>query len=73
MYPNPIKKKLHFDFKGFSVEKMNVFSLVGSSIFETKISNQENSLDLSFLSPGIYFIKTTYKDGDTHVSRFIKE
>ena len=73
MYPNPVKKKLHFDFKGFPVEKMNVLSIVGASIFETKISNQENSLDLSFLSPGVYFIKTTYKDGDTKVSRFIKE
>ncbi|WP_420574536.1 T9SS type A sorting domain-containing protein [Kordia sp.] len=73
MYPNPVKKKLHFDAKGFSIEKMNVLSLVGSSIFETKISTQENSLDLSFLSPGIYFIKTTYKDGDTSISRFIKE
>jgi len=46
---------------------------MGSSIFETKISHQENSLDLSFFSPGIYFIKTTYTDGDTNVSRFIKE
>ncbi len=73
MYPNPVKKKLYFDFKGFAVEKMNVLSLVGSSIFETKISNQENSLDLSFLSPGVYFIKTTYRDGATSISRFIKE
>ncbi|MBC8756085.1 T9SS type A sorting domain-containing protein [Kordia sp. YSTF-M3] len=73
MYPNPVKKKLYFDFKGFSVEKIDVLSVVGSRIFETKISHQDNSLDLSFLSPGIYFIKTTYKDGDTNVSRFIKE
>lgn len=73
MYPNPVKKKLHFDFKGFSVEKMNVLSIVGTRIFETKISNQENSLDLSFLSPGVYFIKTTFRDGDTSISRFIKE
>lgn len=73
MYPNPVKKKLYFDFKGISVKKMNVFSVVGTSIFETKISNQENSLDLSFLSPGVYFIKTAYRNGDTSVSRFIKE
>jgi len=73
MYPNPVKKKLHFDFKGASVEKMNVLSVVGSSLFETKISHQENSLDLSFLSPGIYFMKTTYVDGEISVSRFIKE
>lgn len=73
MYPNPVQKKLYFDFKGYSVEKLNILSVVGSSIFETKISHQQNSLDLSFLKPGIYFMKTTYKDGDTTVSRFIKE
>ncbi|WP_298520519.1 T9SS type A sorting domain-containing protein [uncultured Kordia sp.] len=73
MYPNPVKKKLHFDFKGYSIEKMNVLSLVGASIFEAKISPQQNSLDLSFLKPGIYFMKTTYKDGDTILSRFIKQ
>jgi hypothetical protein len=61
MYPNPVKKKLYFDFKGFSVEKIEVLSLVGSNIFETKISHQDSSLDLSFLSPGIYFIKLSTK------------
>ncbi|EDP95390.1 T9SS type A sorting domain-containing protein [Kordia algicida OT-1] len=73
MYPNPVKKKLYFDFKGFSPEKINILSLVGSSIFEAKVSHQQNAIDLSFLSPGIYFMKTTYKDGDTTVSRFLKE
>ncbi len=73
MYPNPVKKKLYFDFKGFSVDKIEVLSLIGSSLFETKISNQDTSLDVSFLSPGMYVIKTTYKDGDTFISRFIKE
>ncbi|MFK7749518.1 MAG: T9SS type A sorting domain-containing protein [Kordia sp.] len=73
MYPNPVKKELYFNFKGLSVEKINILSVVGSSIFETKISHQENNLDLSFLKSGIYFMKTTYKDGDRIVSRFVKE
>lgn len=73
MYPNPVEKKLHFDFKGYYIEKMNVLSLVGTSIFEAKISNQQSTLDVSFLTAGIYFLKTTYKDGDTTISRFIKE
>jgi hypothetical protein len=73
MYPNPVKKELHFNFKGFPVEKMSILSLTGASIFEAKISHQQNSLDLSFLSPGIYFMKTIYQDGDTSISRFIKE
>lgn len=73
MHPNPVKKKLNFDFKGFSPEKINVLSVVGATIFETKISQQESSLDVSFIPPGIYFIQTTFKDGDTHISRFIKE
>lgn len=73
MYPNPVKKNLYFDFKGFSPEKISVLSLVGSSIFEAKISHQHNSLDLSFLTSGIYFMKITYQDGDTQISRFVKE
>ncbi|WP_046758399.1 T9SS type A sorting domain-containing protein [Kordia jejudonensis] len=73
MYPNPVKKKLHFDFKGFQVESVRILSLMGTSIFEKTSLHQENSLDLSFLKPGIYFMKTTFKDGDTTISRFIKE
>jgi hypothetical protein len=73
MYPNPVKKKMHFDFKGFPVEKIGIVSLTGASIFEMKVSPQQNSLDLSFLSPGMYFMKTNYQDGDTTISRFIKE
>jgi hypothetical protein len=73
MYPNPVKKELHFDFKGFPVEKMNILSLTGASVLEAKISHQQRSLDLSFLKPGIYFMKTIYQDGDTTISRFVKE
>ncbi|AXG72314.1 hypothetical protein KORDIASMS9_04585 [Kordia sp. SMS9] len=73
MYPNPVKKKLHFDFKGFSVEKLNVLSLVGATVFETRVSHQESTVDLSFLKPGMYIMKTTFKDGDSTISRFIKE
>ncbi|MEM6687222.1 MAG: T9SS type A sorting domain-containing protein [Bacteroidota bacterium] len=73
MYPNPVKKKIHFDFKGFPAEKVNIISMMGASVFETKVSPQNNSIDLSFLSPGIYFMKTTFTDGETLVSRFVKE
>lgn len=73
MYPNPVKNTLFFDFKGFQVKKLSVLSIVGTSIFEKEILSQDNSVDLSFLSPGVYFMKTTYKDGDTFVSKFIKE
>lgn len=73
IYPNPVKKKLHFDFKGFSPEKINVLSIVGTSVFETKISNQQSTLDVSFLTPGIYVMRTSFKDGDTIVSKIIKE
>lgn len=73
MYPNPVKKVLHFDFKGFPAEKVTVFSIVGSSVLERTISPQENTLDVSFLSPGIYLMKMSFQDGDTHISRFVKE
>ncbi|MEM6721611.1 MAG: T9SS type A sorting domain-containing protein [Bacteroidota bacterium] len=73
MYPNPVKKKLFFDFKGFPVEKTTVLSMVGATIFEAKVSPQENTIDLSFLKPGVYFVKTTFKDGDATIARFIKE
>lgn len=73
MYPNPVKKELYFDFKGFQAEKVSILSMVGSTIFERTISPQENTLEVSFLSPGIYILKTTFQDGDKHISRFIKE
>ncbi len=73
MYPNPVKKKLFLDLKGYAVERINVLSFVGATVFESKVSQQQNTIDVSFLKPGIYIMKTTFKDGDTTVSQFIKE
>jgi surface protein len=66
IYPNPTSDKLHID--GLVVQDVVIYSVLGKEV--VKISNQ-NSIDVSSLSKGIYFIKVS--DGiNSSTKKFIK-
>ena len=54
VYPNPTSGILNIQ-KVDEPKKIKVFNLVGSKVYEGKFTNK---LDLSFLSKGVYFVKT---------------
>lgn len=69
VYPNPAENTLFFtsEMKGIQVR---VFSQTGKLVFKQKIT--DNSLNVSGLSAGIYFVDFE-KDGTKTTKRFIKK
>jgi FtsP/CotA-like multicopper oxidase with cupredoxin domain len=59
IYPNPTNGKLNFvNVKG----KINIYDSFGKLIFETTLNTNEENVDVSHFSTGVYFIKTTNKN-----------
>lgn len=57
IYPNPCSDQLNFS---FDVEKVLVLNAIGQELLHIK--DKTNSLDLSGMNTGIYFVKFTYHD-----------
>lgn len=58
IYPNPARDRLNLYLpRSLNVEKLLVVDLNGKEIEESEISSSQISLDISYLSPGVYFIK----------------
>ena len=54
VYPNPTNGVLHFKKVG-DPKEIEVFDLTGASVYKVKFMDK---IDLSFLTTGIYFVKT---------------
>ncbi|HOB25030.1 MAG TPA: T9SS type A sorting domain-containing protein [Kaistella sp.] len=66
-YPNPVKDILNIK-SDSEISKVEVFSLEGKKLKE---SNQ-NKIDVSQLTSGVYIIKTTDNKGNIQTNKFIK-
>ncbi len=55
VYPNPAKDVVSFSNLDQTIKNISIYNSLGSKVLETKIEN--NSVDLSTLSKGVYFIK----------------
>jgi FtsP/CotA-like multicopper oxidase with cupredoxin domain len=59
IYPNPTNGKLNLvNVKG----EINIYDSFGKLIFERTLNTNEENIDVSHLSTGVYFIKTTNKN-----------
>ena len=67
VYPNPAKDKITIQTKN-ELNKIDILNISGVKIEEIKDLNQ-NSIDISHLSTGIYFIQIN----NCHLIKFIKE
>lgn len=56
LYPNPTSNKLYFKNIADRVKAVEIFDLAGKVLMSMN-PMQENSLDLSFLTDGIYFVR----------------
>jgi len=71
VYPNPTTEKTDLQ-NQFTNDIFQVFTITGSVVKKGVISN--NSIDLSLLKTGIYFIKIKdYKTGNIKVGKIIKK
>lgn len=72
IYPNPVTNVLNFVTQENTIlSQVSVLDISGKEIINNKVINS-NSLDVSSLQAGVYFIKFTSEDKST-VKKFIKE
>ncbi len=60
LYPNPTKDIVYLDYDG-NIDSLSIFDAKGNAIL--RIRPKEDSLDISMLAKGIYFLEI--KDGDS--------
>jgi len=66
IYPNPVQNTLNIS-ANFPIEKVQIYTLQGQLILQTK----NNQIDVSLLSSGLYFASIMI-DGKSSVKKFIK-
>ncbi|NQV77455.1 MAG: T9SS type A sorting domain-containing protein, partial [Lutibacter sp.] len=63
MYPNPVKSIINFTFpSGINEINVIVFSLLGNNIYSNIVYKSNPSIDISFLSKGLYMVQVKYDD-----------
>ncbi len=69
-YPNPTLEKLHIGTGNIQIEELNIYNISGQKISEQR--NTDNSMDVSSLPKGIYFLEVLAREGNA-IHKFIKE
>lgn len=68
--PNPANDQVHFTLD--QQAQVSIYDLSGRLVADQAMSVGENSLGVSHLEDGIYFLNVRYADGSKAVSRFVK-
>lgn len=70
LYPNPVQNSLNIDFDKNNLFKIEIYNELGNKV----IVSQKEIVDVSYLSPGIYFIKAFDNNKKVlQVQKFIKK
>ncbi len=72
VYPNPVKSELNINTQGQNINNITVFSAIGKTENQLSKNNSSNTLDVSRLNNGVYFIKIE-TDKKTEVKKFVKK
>lgn len=70
IYPNPVINNLHISSENINIERLNIYSITGQKVLKQHTIN--NTVDVSNLSKGMYFIEIFTSEGNT-VKKFIKK
>ncbi|MFN4121729.1 MAG: T9SS type A sorting domain-containing protein [Flavobacteriales bacterium] len=74
IFPNPAKDKLFIHSDEKNIAHLQIMSLDGKTIHNAAhVMNQQNSLDVSALHPGIFLIQITFENGAVVKRKFIKQ
>jgi hypothetical protein len=74
VYPNPTSDNLFLsmDVNKFNNLNIRIFNLFGQTIKSTTLSSMDESIDVSNLKNGVYFIQLTLNE-KTYTTKFIKQ
>ncbi|MDC8001654.1 T9SS type A sorting domain-containing protein [Aequorivita todarodis] len=70
-YPNPAQEVLNLSANN-TIENVSIFSLIGQKVFETSVNDNETSIDIASLTPGVYLMKAMI-DGNSATYKIIKQ
>ncbi|HUH36007.1 MAG TPA: T9SS type A sorting domain-containing protein [Moheibacter sp.] len=70
-YPNPVNDVLYLSFDQ-SISAISIVDLSGKIVFQQSIGAEKAQIDLTFLSKGIYIVKTQ-SEGGTQTFKIVKE
>jgi hypothetical protein len=71
LYPNPAANSLTVRSSTLKIERVEIIDVIGKTIFSQQSSgSNRQTIDVSALTEGIYFVKVTGNDGQTGTSRF---
>ncbi len=71
IYPNPVSTKLNISSKNTLIENITVYSVLGEKVMELTAKGI-NSIDVSSLSEGLYFLEINTPEG-RNIQKFIKK
>jgi hypothetical protein len=76
LYPNPATTELYVQLEEVSTDyKIAIYNTLGSLLYEStnKVSNSTNSINISHLNSGIYFVQITDSENRIYQKRLIKK
>jgi hypothetical protein len=72
LYPNPVTDRITINIVSGSGFNLKIHDVSGKTVWEKEKIKNNSTLDLSFLSAGIYFCTFTLENGNTEVKKIIR-
>lgn len=72
-YPNPVTNNLTISSPSETIESIEIFNMLGVSIYKSKINLNQKNVDLSYLSKGVYLSKIKAVNGSESIIKFVKD
>ncbi|MFN3194757.1 MAG: T9SS type A sorting domain-containing protein [Chlorobiota bacterium] len=74
IFPNPAQNKLHINTGNKIVQSISISDILGNGLIDIDYNhNNSNTLDISTLATGTYFINVMFDDGSSTIKKFVKE
>jgi hypothetical protein len=70
VYPNPTNGLLHVNTENHTLSSVTIMDLAGKSVLN---ATSTNTIDVSMLDAGIYYIQLSDKNGLVHTQKFVKQ
>lgn len=72
IFPNPVSEILHITQENNQALQIELYNIQGQTIYNTIINQTQNEIDLSDVTPGVYFIKVS-SQGKVVYYKVVKE
>jgi PKD repeat protein len=72
VFPNPINDKVYINPNQQKIKGVRIVSVLGSEV-ESLFNNSDNSINVSHLKSGVYFLYIITENNQTQVSRLVKK